>query len=85
MQIVRTNLDFIIPALLFDRTATDVALLATLECSIAIALIGAPVAYQWYHIWTSAVAAVGMCVTQGKDGTALIGCKCPKRSLPLSA
>jgi len=51
-----------------------------LECVITISLRGAPVSYQWYNIWASAVAAVWVCGAQLKDGTTNIEGECTNSS-----
>lgn len=44
----------------------------TFQCAIWIQIRGNPATADWYTLWGAAVAVVGMCVSQGKDGTAFV-------------
>lgn len=53
----------------------DIPPQATRQCAVKFSLNRGPVRYQWHNMWAAAVATAAMCVSEGKDGRALIDCK----------
>jgi len=64
-----------------DRKFANVYLSATMQCAAKIVMNGDPVRYQWYDIWSSAVAVLWMCINQGKGGRGIMNGVCPKDEL----
>lgn len=46
---------------------------ADLKCVLKVGINGAPRNARWYDFFAAAVAVLGMCVVEGKEGTAFIG------------
>lgn len=44
-------------------------------------MTGDAVDYQWYNVWSAAVAVLWMCIAQGNNGRAIMDCMYTIRSL----
>jgi len=48
-------------------------------CAAKVYMTGDAVRYQWYDIWSAAIAVMFMCVARGKNGKAILDGMCSKR------